>query len=407
MLSRRAFEDLLAAAVDAARDESTHVAVIVAELMGLLRIAAQFGPDGATSAVVETRRRVEAAAGGATAVGRLGDVEFAVLLTGLEEPEEADAVAERLARAFDEPLVVHGEPVVVALAMATKVGPSRRRGEGDLLWRAIEESRNMRSAVLQRMLADVRGAATNLDEVAQTFADQGVDLFALDACEFTVGERSWHAPDPRPEEGATGELPLRAEGRVIGRFRWWGPVIEEPELGGVQILLDHVAASLDRASLIDSAEHRARTDALTGLLNREGLAHRLRDVRGSYAVGVLDLDHFKRVNDEHGHDIGDVVLARLAELLQRGRSHDLVARWGGEEIVIVMPDTTVDGAAARLQRQLEEAQAFLRVGDVGPVTFSGGVTASSSDEPFAEAVRRADEAMYRAKRAGRARIELG
>jgi diguanylate cyclase (GGDEF)-like protein len=158
---------------------------------------------------------------------------------------------------------------------------------------------------------------------------------------------------------------------------------------------------------MDATEVRARTDPLTGLLNREGLAREMLAVHGAFALAVIDLDHFKEVNDTHGHEIGDVVLADLAALLSRGRTGDLIARWGGEEIVLIMPSTTVDGAVARMQRLLEEARTFVRVGDVGPITFSAGVTANRPSEPFAETVRRADDAMYRAKRAGRARVEVG
>ena len=115
----------------------------------------------------------------------------------------------------------------------------------------------------------------------------------------------------------------------------------------------------------------------------------------------------KRVNDAHGHEVGDRVLHDLAVLLQESRTGDLVARWGGEEIVLVMPGTTVAGAATRLVRLLDGARDVGRAAAVGPITFSAGVTSSSPDEPFADAVRRADEAMYRAKRAGRARVEVG
>lgn len=395
--------------VDVAREEGTLVAVIAAQVMGILRIAAQFGPEGAVTAMIEARRRLERAVGSdADCIARIGEAEFAVLLVGIASRADVDAVTARIVAAFDdEPIEVKGEQIATAMATGTKIGPSRRRGDGDLLWRAIEESRHARGAVLQRMLAELRGASTSLGEVAQTFADQGTALFRLEACEFVIGDRGWHSPDVLPDRPPSVELPLRAEGRTIGRFRWWGGGAEESDLDGVQVLLDHIAAALDRASLVDATENRARTDVLTGLLNREGLAIRLRDLHGSYAVGVLDIDHFKHVNDEHGHAVGDRVLAALAGLLRRGRAEDLVARWGGEEIVIVMPETTIDGAVARMQRQLEESQAFVRVGGVGAITFSGGVTASSSDEPFADAVGRADEAMYRAKRAGRARIEIG
>jgi len=405
---RRAFEDRLAGALGQARRDGSLVAVIVAELMGVLVVSSRFGPDAGAAVLREATSRLEGAVHGyADFVARVGETDYAVLLASVDDPSVAERVMSRITEAFETPFVVDGEPITMAMALGMNLGPGRRRSEGDLLWRSAEESGRARSAVLQRMLADVRGAATNLDEVAQVFADAGVAQFGLEACEFEVDGRSWSSPAATPSRPADAELPLRSEGRQIGTFRWWGPVGDEQAMRGVQALLDHVAASLDRAQAIDATDLRARTDSLTGLLNREGLARELAELDAPFALAIIDLDHFKQVNDAHGHEVGDLVLADLAALLKRGRTADLIARWGGEEIVLVMPDTTVDGAVARVQRLLEEAKSFVRIAEVGPITFSAGVTASRQNELFADAVRRADEAMYRAKRAGRARVEVG
>jgi diguanylate cyclase (GGDEF)-like protein len=405
---RRAFEDRLAGALEQARRDDGLVAVIVGELLGLLVIHARFGPEGSALALREAGLRLESAVHGyADYVARIGDGEFAVLLNGIDDRTVAHRVQERIAAAFAEPVLINGHPITMLMETAVNFGPGRRSTDMDLLWRTAEESTYLRGATLQRLLAQVRGSATNLDEVAQVFADEGVAHFGLDACIFEIGDRSWQSPPALPDRPPVAELPLRAEGRTFGRFRWWGREARDIDIAAVQILIDHVAAALDRAAAIDDTELRARTDPLTGLLNRDGLTHELRSMVDAFAVAVIDLDNIKRVNDEHGHETGDRVLCDLAALIGRGRAGDLAARWGGEEIVLVMPMTTLDGAVARLTRLLEQARSFVRVGDVGPITFSAGVTASTPDESFREALARADDAMYRAKRAGRARVEVG
>ena len=408
MEGRRDFEDRLSAALDQARLDGTLVAVVVGELIGLLVVNARFGVDAGLAAVREAAARLqEAVHGYADFVAQIGESEFAVLIAGVADESDAHRVMARIESAYGEPFTIEGESVELGLAMAVNLGPGRRRTDVDLLWRTAEESGQARSALFQRLVSEVRGAATNLDEVAQAFADEGVARFGLQACIFEVDGRSWHAPAEMPEHPNDGERLLRTEGRVIGSLRWWGPLPEATDAPGVEVLLGHVAAALDRAAAMDAVDLRARTDPLTGLLNREGLAQELATIDAPYAIGMIDLDHFKQINDVHGHEVGDLVLADLAGLLARGRSGDLIARWGGEEIMLVMPATTVDGAVARLNRLLEEARSFVRIDEVGPITFSAGVTSSVPSEPFATAVRRADEALYRAKRAGRARIEVG
>lgn len=161
-------------------------------------------------------------------------------------------------------------------------------------------------------------------------------------------------------------------------------------------------AALDRLS---------QTDPLTGLLNRRGfdvlakpaLALARRAGR-PLTVMMLDIDHFKVVNDEHGHDAGDYVLVALARLMrERLREADVVARVGGEEFVALLPDTDLEGGV-RVADMLREAVAALQL-PCGPVTVSAGVAmvgASTSD--MSELLHQADMALYRAKGSGRNRV---
>ena len=161
------------------------------------------------------------------------------------------------------------------------------------------------------------------------------------------------------------------------------------------------------------AQHRAATDALTGLPNarsvREQLARMVAQAaRQTSAISavVLDLDHFKQVNDGFGHQAGDAALAAVGELLRTSlRASDLAGRWGGEEFVLLLPDTDVDGAVV-LAEKVRAAVADLTIPGV-----PGGITASLGVASFPrhagsppELVRCADEALYAAKDAGRDQV---
>ncbi|TVO58280.1 diguanylate cyclase [Denitromonas halophila] len=157
-----------------------------------------------------------------------------------------------------------------------------------------------------------------------------------------------------------------------------------------------------------------RHDPLTGALNRKGLDEALereisrarrRDV--PLCVGLLDVDNFKRINDTHGHHAGDAALQHLAEVIRGNlRPQDSLGRYGGEEFVVILPDTDVEHAVAavtRLQRALT-TRYFLAEGQKLLITFSAGVARLEADEAAATAIDRADKAMYRAKRAGKNRV---
>lgn len=167
----------------------------------------------------------------------------------------------------------------------------------------------------------------------------------------------------------------------------------------------------------DSARRLAEVDPLTGLLNRRAWSERVRELirrDGSpLSVLFLDLDHFKALNDRYGHDFGDRALAEVAAGLRGAlRAHDLLARHGGEELVAALPGCGVE-AAARCAEQLRERIGDLRIAGASPedppiggLSLSIGVAQHQPPETLDSLVRRADAAMYAAKRAGRDRVEV-
>ena len=157
-----------------------------------------------------------------------------------------------------------------------------------------------------------------------------------------------------------------------------------------------------------------REDQLTGSLNRRGLDDVFEretarsDRRGTpLCIAMLDLDDFKRLNDTYGHLAGDAALKHLVKIVKDTlRSMDVIARFGGEEFLILLPETTVDSAAAtmtRLQRELTKHY-FLHENDKVLITFSAGVALRLPNEAQAALVKRADQAMYQAKQTGKNRV---
>jgi diguanylate cyclase (GGDEF)-like protein len=174
---------------------------------------------------------------------------------------------------------------------------------------------------------------------------------------------------------------------------------------------DELAVALTRIQIL------ATRDELTGLINRRHMMevlgqHQKRLLRSGhhrFCLALVDIDHFKRINDTHGHGVGDEVLRGFAAALQRGlRETDVVARWGGEEFLLLLNDTAPELANIGLER----ARALLTESVLVPtmpqlkVTFSAGLTAYDPGEGLDACIERADKALYRAKRDGRNRTVI-
>ena len=176
--------------------------------------------------------------------------------------------------------------------------------------------------------------------------------------------------------------------------------------------------------LVRSSERRlhelACTDALTGLRNRRFMMEEVqREVaafaRDGRALCLLlgDADHFKRINDQHGHDVGDAVLRAIAQVLRDGvREADLVARWGGEELLVLLPRTSLDEARQVAERLRAGVQALTAV--AGPqgqaLDITLGLTLGATElrpgESVEQALKRVDQALYEGKQSGRNRVVL-
>ena len=196
----------------------------------------------------------------------------------------------------------------------------------------------------------------------------------------------------------------------VGEFPWVDYVLVL--LVGVAVLATVRGLAENLGTTIDSLRHTSSTDPLTGLLNRRGFHRRLsrhydRAVIEDRPITALliDIDHFKQINDEYGHPVGDRALTRFTELLGAScRTSDLIARVGGEEFAVVMPGATLEQAIARAEQFcsiLREDRAIEGIRITASVGVAGRADVAGGWEAMLEA---ADAAVYEAKRTGRDRI---
>ncbi len=282
----------------------------------------------------------------------------------------------------------------------------------DLIYVKDAESRFL---LANQGLAEVMGGGTSADLIGKTdfdfFPPELASGFYKDeqrilqtGQRLVSQEEHINERDGRPRWILTTKVPLHdGAGQRIGIIG----------IGRNITALKDVEAELERAR--DQLEFKAAHDSLTSLLNREAISEMLtrelaRNARENTCTAVLlgDLDHFKLINDEHGHPIGDEVLREVARrLLATVRPYDLVGRYGGEEFLLVLPNCCGQEALARAN-QLRDAVAAspvsTRQGPV-PMTISIGVlvTERSENPTYAEVLRQVDIALYEAKAAGRNR----
>lgn len=279
-----------------------------------------------------------------------------------------------------------------AIAVAREAGLKRNEREAELQSVKLDEARGDYRAALQHFYRqDALRDAMFSEESARATAELQ-QKFEADKRERQLRQRQVELVAQRNERNffvAASLLVLVVAVANYGRYR--GKRRE--------------AALLDRL---------ARTDALTGLANRRALidalaAERQRVARGAapFAVVLADVDHFKQVNDRHGHDSGDAVLRQVAATIRTvAREVDVAARWGGEEFLVLLPATSLADALAVAERMRAAVHAATieANGQRLSVTASFGVGALRGGESADDCIRRADAALYVAKREGRDRV---
>jgi diguanylate cyclase (GGDEF)-like protein len=212
-------------------------------------------------------------------------------------------------------------------------------------------------------------------------------------------------------------LPLTFEENLLGILWVWGKGLAKADLPIMSIFAKQIGVSLERARLFQEVQGLALTDPLTGLQNRRSLFElgrvefaRAKRMKRPLCCMMLDLDHFKKINDEYGHLVGDQVLQEFAGRCKHAvREADLVGRYGGEELIILLPETDRPTAIQVAERLLTTiAETPIRVFDKDiRVTVSIGVAGEDENTTDLETlIARADQAMYIAKHKGRNRVAI-
>jgi len=234
---------------------------------------------------------------------------------------------------------------------------------------------------------------------ARLFADSA----ELDACPMLV--------EACPGGCAAACVPLSVSGRTVGVLRTVRPVedgVGSGLLRDMQVVASQAGNQLGLIRAMDASELAASTDPLTGALNRR----RLEDTLGrwlrterTFTLVLTDIDHFKRLNDMYGHEMGDRCLRAFTQALRDSvRANDVVARIGGEEFVIAMPGVVADQALEAVERLRKALPDMMIRAGLPSVRASWGVADTLDTTDLDELLRLADKALYAAKHAGRDRV---
>lgn len=194
---------------------------------------------------------------------------------------------------------------------------------------------------------------------------------------------------------------------------YWVDTTILPEFDDTGKIIAYQAVSYDITDK-KKLEVLSKQDPLTGLGNRAFLDQvydkefeRVKRYGSPLSVILVDIDHFKRINDTHGHQVGDAVLIAVAGILRNNtRANDTIGRWGGEEFMAICPETTADNAL-QLAEKLRRAIAEYDFGTAGRQTASFGLAEYHTSDTQHALVKRADDALYRAKQGGRNRVDVG
>lgn len=347
--------------------------------------------------------RVSASAGGGSrgAVGSAG---------GVKENSEREAAHRRRFKAIGDFLALHGleptpenytlvhglvsddtTPVARMILALTADGVRLTQRDVDRIRKQIdEEFPGLEEDKAAELIADLRRSMENFTSVVDATREE---------------TRSYEADLARGAEDLNAHATANPSISTVARLT--GAMLERTRAAEAQLAVARSEADALREKLAE-AEEQARSDALTRLPNRRAFETRLDEVMRSgqlCSLAICDIDRFKRVNDGHGHGVGDRVLRMVAETLQQSCGEHMVARLGGEEFAVLFDGLTPVEAAAFL----DQARADLAVRDfrvretdapLGQITFSAGVARCTGESPL----KRADNLLYEAKDAGRNRV---
>ncbi len=344
----------------------------------------------------------------------LDDVEVASLLEGVLDARLAELAAERQDERRSSLLLIGVLAIALFLALVVVVSLLRRRDDAT---RAADDLVAAGSRLTGTLDADevrtIAGAeAQSLTGVAAVVrpveqidaAHQPLARAAVEGGSTVRGVAADGSPVAvAPVESGGGDAEVLV---LVGAP---GSAITEDHLRSIGSLTPMISSALSAAHSHRSLSELALIDELTGLLNRRALDVDIAGVEAPACVVMVDVDHFKRFNDRHGHVAGDRVLQRVADIMcDHVRHEDGAYRYGGEEFCLIL--TGVDAAAARpileRLRSAVEAGAHVAEGDTSgePVTVSLGLAVRAAEESAEAWLERADAALYVAKRAGRNRL---
>jgi diguanylate cyclase (GGDEF)-like protein len=383
-------------------------------------VATSLGPGGGSLVLLVPRSRIDAPVARLEkrlALGVLGLLVLVALAAFLEGRTivrtvgELASAANAIARGrLDRRVPVRGRDELAQL------GAVFNEMAGQLQARLEEvdaERRRLREATLR--FGEGLGASNDIDQLLRVIVESAVD--ATDADGGTVTGPGGETFSWGDLEGAREriEWPLLAGRESFGHLVLFGEQFGAEDLETAALLCGHAAVALENARLHRIVERQALVDGLTGLANRrhteQALATevaRVARTQSQMALVLLDIDHFKRVNDRHGHPAGDTVLREMARILDSSvREIDTAGRWGGEEFALILAGTDLAGGtqlAERIRHAVEATPVEIDDGTQLAITASFGVSSMPPARSAEDLIAAADEALYAAKSGGRNRV---
>ena len=288
--------------------------------------------------------------------------------------------------------------------------------EKPLSQRTVDDAERRLKEVLYKQSQLKASLFEGKDAIKQTLAG-----FVDDLAEFADATSEYHDKIEGCAEKISAANDISELGNVLGEVMRETRTIQlnaqksRDELRSTQEKVKKSEARIHELEQeLETTSDLVRHDQLTGVLNRRGLEDMFnkevaRALRHDtvICVGLLDIDNFKKLNDSLGHDVGDQALIHLASVCRETlRPQDTVARYGGEEFIILLPETPLEDASValtRLQRELTK-KFFLNDNEKVLITFSAGVTQMQPEDTQTTVIKRADEAMYKAKQTGKNRV---